>query len=91
MAVDNMKPPINNRMSGLPNDWPTCAGVSTPNKGKSARGSNEVNGMGTGSKIHHSAHNAVTDAVTAEACDQPLPSSRKKSIRAASGPAGMSQ
>ena len=79
IAVDNMKPPINNRISGLPKDWPTCAGVKTPNSGNRASGISEVNGIGTGSKTHQIAHSKVTDAVTAAAADQSFRVSRKKS------------
>ena len=86
MAVDNMNPPISSRISGLPNDWPTCAGVSIPSKGKTASGISEVNGMGTGSNTHQVAHSKVTAAVTAGAVVQPLRVSSKKSSSAASGP-----
>jgi hypothetical protein len=91
IAVDNMKPPISKRMSGLPNAWPTWAGVNTPNKGNSASGISEVNGMGTGSNTHQVAHSKVTEAVMAAACDQPCPVRSRKSPNAATGPMSSSQ
>src|SRR5690606_37354937 len=77
--------PINNRISGLPKDWPTSFGVSTPNNGSTASGISEVNGIGTGSNIHHSAHTTVTPAVIAASADQPISVRTKNKTMASAG------
>src|SRR6056297_2103926 len=50
-------------------------------------GSSEVAGMGIGSKIHQTAQSVVTAAVQATSAEAPRACSRRKTARAASGPA----
>ena len=91
MAVDSMKPPISSSINGLPNDCPTWAGVRTPNSGNTASGISEVNGIGTGSKIHQVAQSNVTAAVMEAAPVQPWSRNRKYTSNAAAGPMMISQ
>lgn len=65
--LDKMKPPSNNRMSGLPYDCPISLFVSTPLIWKMTNGNRDVTGIGTGSKIHQMIHMMATAAVIASA------------------------
>jgi hypothetical protein len=57
-----------------------------PRMGKSARGNNEVAGMGMGSNIHQVAQTIVMAAVQQADPSQPMESSARKANAAMTGP-----
>jgi hypothetical protein len=63
IPFDKRNPPISNRMSGDPYAAATSAGVITPRSGSTAIGTNDVIGIGIGSKIHQKTHSIATAAV----------------------------
>jgi hypothetical protein len=77
MPRERRKPPISKMINGEPTEAPTCSGVSTPVNGNMARGSNDVTGIGIGSKIHQAMHSQATTAVIIMAGECPADCSIK--------------
>ena len=69
IPLDRRNPPRSNKINGEPYAAATSAGVMTPSSGNTPIGTNDVTGIGMGSKIHQKTQSAATAVVMDAACD----------------------